>query len=612
MRYSNYWGCSTLNRQGFRQFAFAVLGAICVALPAAGTEIRFNLPGSTEDLAERLKGASLSMTTAEQDATTAQDLIAAAQADYGRLMGVLYAQGHYGGVIGIRINGREAAGIPPLRAPERIDTIDINVDPGPVFRFGTASIAPLAPDTALPEDFARGAPAKGTLVKEATRAAISAWRSDGHAKAGVADQQIIADHARAALDAMVRLDPGPRLRFGKLDMLATGKPTRVRLERIRQIAGLPTGETYSPEQQQKATDRLRRTGAFRSVVLQEAETPSADGTLDIETRVVDAKRRRIGAGAELSSLEGVTLSGFWLHRNLMGGAERLRIDALVGGLGGESGGEDYRLGLRFDRPATFTADTGFFLMAGLEENNEPDYRERKGEIGAGLTHVFSDNLTAEAGLTYRFSEISDDLGKRELQHLLAPASAVWDRRNDSLNPESGLYLDLELTPFFGLDQGGSGARVHADLRNYVTLGDDRRLTVAGRAQLGSVAGAGLRDVPADMLFYSGGAGTVRGQRYQSLGIDLAPNVTVGGRSFMGFSGELRGMINDTVQAVAFADAGFVGQDALGTGTGEWHGGAGVGARYFTAVGPVRLDIATPLDSDAGQDFEIYIGIGQAF
>jgi translocation and assembly module TamA len=171
---------------------------------------------------------------------------------------------------------------------------------------------------------------------------------------------------------------------------------------------------------------------------------------------------------------------------------------------------------------------------------------------------------------------------------------------------------MSLTPFARLDQSGAGARIHADLRDYLTLGGARRFTLAGRAQIGSVAGASREDVPADMLFYSGGAGTVRGQDYQSLGVDLGPGRTIGGRSFFGVSGEFRAMISDSVQAVAFADGGFIGEDALGTGSGEWHGGAGLGGRYFTAVGPIRIDLATPLDSGAGKEFEIYIGIGQAF
>lgn len=581
--------------------------------PVMALDFGFAAPGAPDKFESRLRDASLSLSTARADGSTAQDLFAAAQADYGRLTGVLYAAGYYSGVVHIRVNGQEAASIPPLRAPDQIDRIDIIIERGPSFTFNRARVAPLAPGTQLPEGFATGQTARGQLIGDATRTSITAWRDAGHAKAEVDTQTVIADHVTQSLDAEITLDPGPRLRFGTLRIEQDERPSRVREARIREIAGLPTGRVYSPGERERAANRLRRTGAFRSVVMRDAETPNSDGTLDMTTQVADAKRRRIGVGAELSSLEGITLSGFWLHRNLLGGAERLRLDAMIGGIGGDSGGEDFRLGARLDRPATFTPDTGAFLLANIEDNNEPDYSERKAEIGGGLTHIFSDELTGEAGITYRYSEITDDLGNRELQHLLLPLRATWDRRDDPLNPTSGLYLDVSLTPFIGLDEGGgAGTRLYVDLREHVSFGANDRFTLAGRAQLGSVTGADIDEVPADMLFYSGGAGTVRGQRYQSLGVDLSPTVTVGGRSFLGFSGEVRTMVSDSIQAVAFADTGFIGQDAFGTGRGEWHSGAGIGARYFTAVGPIRVDLATPIGENAGENLELYIGIGQAF
>lgn len=590
----------------------AMLCGLC-APAARGAEVTLAAPLSPDGFAERLRAASLTLGAAARTDASPQDLLAAAQADYARLISVLYAEGYYGGVIRIRVDGQEAASIPPLEVPARIERIDITVERRSGFFFSTARVVPLPAGTRLPEKFAPGQLAKGTLIGEATDAGIAAWRASGHAKALVAEQTIVADHARSTLEADIRLAPGPRLRFGALRIENAGRPSRVRPERIREIAGLPTGKVYSPDEIEDAAERLRRSGAFRSVVMREAEVPGPDGTLDVTTSVIDAKRRRIGVGVELFSLEGLTLSGFWLHRNLLGGAERLRVDALIGGLGGNSGGEDYRLGLRLDRPATFTPDTGVFLLARIEENDEPDYRERKAEIGAGVTHVFSHELTAEAGFAYRYSEITDALGKRELQHLLLPAKATWDHRDDPLDAHEGFFVGLEVTPFVTLDQdGSSGARLFGDVRSFLSFGQKDRLTLAGRAQIGSVAGASITEVPADMLFYSGGAGTVRGQRFQSLGVDLAPGVTVGGRSFFGFSGELRGGINDRVQAVVFADSGYVGEEALGTGKGKWHGGAGLGARYLTPVGPIRVDVGTPLDDDAGREFEIYIGIGQAF
>lgn len=227
-------------------------------------------------------------------------------------------------------------------------------------------------------------------------------------------------------------------------------------------------------------------------------------------------------------------------------------------------------------------------------------------------HRFNDKLTGETGIAYQYSEIDDDLGSRSLEHLLFPASLTYDGRNDPLNATDGWYAKLEGTPFIGLDTETIGARLYADARSYVGLGEDDRFVIAGRLQLGSVSGADLSEVPPEMLFFSGGAGTVRGHSYQSLAIDLGGGNRIGGRSFLALSSELRTKINDVWSVVAFADTGFVGQDSWGTENGDWHSGAGLGARYNTGIGPIRVDLATPLDGGAGEDFELYIGIGQAF
>lgn len=593
-----------------RVFAIALLlGLAATPQDARATDFRLSAPGAGETLTEKLSEGSLTLETAGRDGVTPQDILAAARADYTRLIGVMYEAGRYGPVISIKIDGREAATIPPLEAPAQIDDVLISVNPGPAFLFDRAEITPLAPETELPDGFRRGALARAKTIRRASEAGIDGWRATGHAKAKVAGESMTADHAKLALDARIDLDPGPRLRFGAF--IPQGK-SRVRSDRIREIAGLPEGDVFHPDELDRAGTRLRRTGAFQSVALQEAATANPEGTLDINAKIVDAKPRRIGFGAELSSLEGLSLSGFWLHRNLLGGAERFRIDAEVGGIGGDSGGIDYQLKTRFERPATFTPDTSIYIEGELAEEDEPDYRERRAMVGAGLRHIFSDTLTGEAGIAYQYTDIDDDLGSRTIEHILFPTSLTWDTRDDPLDARDGLYFSVEATPFVGVDQSVSGARIYSDARGYMALDPNDRVIFAARAQLGSVNGADLTEVPPGMLFFSGGAGTVRGQPYQSLAVELAGGNRLGGRSFLALSGEIRADLKGKFGAVAFADTGFVGEDSWGTRNGNWHSGAGLGLRYETGIGPIRVDIATPVDDGAGQDFELYIGIGQAF
>lgn len=582
----------------------AVLLGLSQSLHATDLEIV-----APDELRGAVRSASLSAETLKDGADAdPRDLLAAARADYKRVLSVLYGRGYYSGRINITADGREVSDLPPFSAPEAIDRLRLVVEPGTLFRFSRADIAPLAPDTELPEGFVTNAPARSTVLEDTVRAGIAGWRATGYAKAELKDQRLMADHATAALAADLRLDPGPRLRFGTLRLAGQ---TNVRPERLRAIAGLPEGEVFSPEELERSANRLRRTGVFQSVSLSEAETPGPDADLDITATVVDQKPRRLGFGAELASNEGIGVSGYWLHRNLMGGAERLRLGAEINGIAGDSGGIDYEVSARFDRPATFTPDTGLYLSFSLERLDEPDYIETGARLGAGLTHVFSETLRGSAGVELRAAEVEDVLGKRRLELLTFPATLTRDTRDDEFDATKGTYAGLELTPFLGAGNAGSGARGYADLRAYRAFGAEGGAVLAGRMQVGTVTGAGSDEVPPEMLFYSGGGGTVRGQPYQSLGVP-AGSGQIGGRSFLGLSLEMRVGLTERIGVVGFADAGHVGRDAIPGSDGDWHAGAGLGLRYDTGIGPLRLDVALPVRGDTDDGVQFYIGIGQAF
>ncbi len=580
----------------------------CSAPVGAETRIQFAAPGASDDLRDALRGASL-VVAAGEDAS-AQDLLAAARAEYAQLLGVLYDQAYYGGVILIRVDGREAASIPPLSVPEEIDLIQVQVRAGPLYRFREARVAPLPAGTELPEDFRAGARAGTGTMRDAAAAGIAAWRAVGHAKAEIGSQDIVAEHARRQVSTRIGLAPGPLLTFG--DVAVEGNED-VRTSRIRTIAGategLTRGRVFDPEEVDRAAARLRRTGSFRSVTIEEAPDIAPDGTLPLTINVVEATPRRFGFGAEYSTTEGVRLSGFWLHRNFLGGAERFRVEGAIAGLGGETGGIDYDLGLRFERPATPRADVDLFTELKFEALDEPDFTSDTIEFSTGLTRYATDTLTLEFGLGYYYSETDDAFEQEIYQLFTVPMAAELDRRNDTLDPTEGYYIDLELMPFAGIAGTSNGALVELDTRAYRSVDG---LTFAGRLQLGSLFGPSLAESPPFFRFFSGGGGTVRGQGYQSLALDLGGNRT-GGRSFLGLSGELRRDITDEIQLVGFADWGYIGSEAFPDFTGESHAGAGIGVRYKTGIGPIRLDLATPVSGDGdGSSLYIYVGIGQAF
>ena len=592
-----------------RQAVFSGLLGLALSGPSAALDrIDLFAVGASGPLRDRLANASLLAAAVRDRVTDPQALVAAARAEYAQLLEALYAEGHFGPEISVTIDGREAAAIPPFEEPKRISVIRVLVRPGPVFRFDEARATPLAPGTMLPEAFRRGEIARtGTLI-DAAGAAVDGWEARGHPKADVGGQDLAVRHADSEMDARIFLDPGPQLSFGALTAPGT---ENVRPRAIRRIIGWPEGALVTPDAQRQVAERLRRTGAFRSVVLRENDIPNPDGTLDHELLLVEEKPRRFGFGGELSTEEGLSLSAYWMHRNLTGGAERLRFDGEVAGIGGQTGGVDYDVSARFERPGTFFVDTDLFVELGYARLSEPDFTSNVIEGGVGLKRIVNDQLTIEAGIAGYSSNVTDATGTGSFQLLALPLHLTWSTRDDELDATEGRFIDGNVTPFLGFSDAGSGVRITLDARTYRPLGSEGRFVFAARGQLGSVIGPALGEVPADLRFFSGGGGTVRGQPYQSLGVDVGGDLT-GGLSFAALSAELRTGLSDRIGLVGFADVGYVGDTALPGDGGEIHAGAGLGLRYNTGLGPLRLDVAVPVTESPGDTLFFYVGIGQAF
>ncbi len=585
-----------------------LISAALFGTPADSAETRLIATGAPDGLTKRLQQASAVLASAQE--SDVQDLLAAALSDYRTLVQVLYDAGHFAPVVTIRLDGREAAGIDPITPPRRIDKIEISVDAGPQFAFGTAEVAPWPQDsdTELPPEFARSAPASTGAIRDAANNGIRAWRRAGHAKAKLSGQRITADHRNATLDARLTIRPGARLRFGQ--MVISGQ-SRVRDDAIRKISGFPERETYHPDLITRSATRLRRTGTFSSVSFQEAEEANQDGTLDFTAKIEDMPPRRLTFGAEMSSTEGLSVTTSWMHRNLFGAAEKLRFEARISGIGG-SDDIDGRVSLRLDRPATLGPDDNIFYLTEAESLDQEHFTAVHGMGGIGVRRVYSDRLFAEAVLGFDSILATDAFGKRRFKYVFASLRAEFDGRDSATDPTRGLFLGGRATPFFGADGGDPGLQVTMDARTYVGLGVDDRIVLAGRAQLGSVIGPSHSGTSPTMLFFSGGGGTVRGHEYQSLGVPVSGG-TAGGRGFLALSGEIRGRVTDKISVVGFYDHAYVDADSFISNASSSHSGAGLGLRYSVAgIGAIRVDLAYPVSGGTADGPQLYIGIGQAF
>ncbi len=588
--------------------------------------VTFEVRGGGDDLQRLLERASGLWTERETPASGATGLLSRARGDYRRILAALYNNAYYGGEISILLAGREAADL-ALDSPMPAEVpVTIRVRAGPRFHFGEARIVNAPPPNprrdderteTIAEAFSPGARANAGAINAASTDAVDRWRHLARPKARESGREVVADHATNLLDAVIVLEPGREARFGRTSVTGGG---RVNPGFVAYMADLPQGGRFDPDRVQAAQDRLARLGVFSSIRIEEAPEIAPDGTLDMTVAVADGPARTIGFGATLGTIEGLGVEAYWEHRNLLGRAERLRFEASVASLGVTNSPDefDYQGAIRFTRPGVINPHTDFISALVARRLDLDAYREQSISASVGLQRTFARGINGEFSLVGTKARFTDVFGHRDFLMLGPLARGDYDRRNDPLNATRGYYLEAEATPFYEAEYGNVAARGYLEGRIYRGLDDDERFVLAFRSKVGVYSGPDERESPPDQLFFAGGAGSVRGYAYRSIGIDVTKSGggegVGGGRSLVEGSGEARLRLTERWGGVAFVDAGYVfSSSTFGGDDSDLRAGAGLGARFFTGLGPLRVDLATPLDRRKDDDaFAVYIGIGQAF
>ena len=579
-----------------------------------------------DDLARRaVERASALLTRDDEPAPGASGLVALARGDYRRILAALYNVAHYGPTISILIGGQEADTLPPDANLPQGTRVTIVVEPGPRFVFGRAEILDRAPPPATrgdrldttPEDegFVPGEPANAGTIRTAGNLAVEAWRERGHAKARIERRDIVADHPERRLDAVLDVEPGPRAAYGPVTVTGTRRmiPSFVAAQ-----TGLKPGEEYDPDDLDRARDRLARLRVFRTIRLIEDEEIGPDGLLPIEVLVDERKLRRIGIGATVSNIDGLGAETFFLHRNLFGRAERLRLEASVGGIGTDGSDVrdfDYGVGASLVLPGRITPDTDITLNVRGQREVLEAYTETSVDAAIGLEHIFlyDPSLVGRLALAYSRSRFEDDLGTRDFSALGLVGGLRFDSRDSELDATEGFYADIEAEPYYDFITERTSFRAVGEARAYVGFGARDTVVAAARLKLGSIFGASVLETAPDRLFFAGGGGSVRGYAYRNIGLRQPNGDVTGGLSLMEGSAELRFRnVFGRIGGALFADFGTVSDDTYPD-FDDVFVGVGAGIRYDTGLGPLRLDVAVPLDPQEGDpSVGVFVGLGQAF
>jgi translocation and assembly module TamA len=569
---------------------------------------------------ETIRDTSLLASLQDHGAVASFALVQRARADVDRVKTVMESFGYYASGVDISLAGHG------IDDDALIDTLDdipagqivparIAINSGTLYRLGKVTVhgdIPQHDRAAL--GLSSGDPAVASVVLAGQANLLFALEEDGYAFANVSAPDAVADDAAHSIDVAFDAKSGPQVALGTL---AFHGLKDVNEDYVRDALTIHPGDRYKPSAIESARQTLAGLGVFSSVSVKAADHVSAGDTVDLEFDFEERQMHTVSFTAAFSTDLGVSASASWAHHNLLGSGEQLNLSAAINGVGGDAvSGIGYNVLAQFIKPRFLDpSQTGEVDLSALKQDFDA-YNQTSETAGVFVRRKFSTELTGSAGLTGTHDQVQQEGVDRTYELLSIPLVATYDTTglaNPLIDPLSGYRASLNVTPtvafgatnqtFVMLQAAGSA---------YFDLFDDGQSVLALRGLAASIQGASNVDVPPDQRLYLGGSGSVRGFRYQSIGPRFPDQNPIGATSVDAATIELRQRILDDWGVAAFVDAGQASLESAPF-NGDINVGVGIGARYYTQVGAIRLDVAVPVTQYNNRDsFEVYIGLGQAF
>ena len=494
----------------------------------------------------------------------------------------------------------------------------INAVPGNLYKFGTVTVdsQPVVPTDLITSNLPLkpGDPIEAVRVQGAEANVSLKLGQTGYPFARLGTRDILLDEQTFLGDYTLPVDTGPRSSFGQIT--TTGR-LAFGADHINILRRFKPGQIYDSRGIDDLRKALVATGLFSTVAVEPVDTGknAADGTRVVDVAVTQrvGRTRSISAIAGYSTGQGLRAEGTYTSRNAFP-PEGALIVGVVGGTQEQSASVTFRRSnwRQRDRTLTFSASAGHnnydafnafttSLIGRVSYDSTPIWQKK-------FTYYYGFELTGTNEDVYDFAAGKRKRGTYFIAAL--PVMAAFDTSDDLLNPTKGYRIKLSLSPETSVRGAARPyVRTLAEASAYYPI--SHSLVLAGRVRVGSILGIARDELAPSRRYYGGGGGSVRGYGYQRLGPFDPNGDPVGGRSLNEFAIEARYRFGN-FGIVPFVDAGNSYESSMPQFR-DLRFGAGIGGRFYTNFGPVRLDIATPLNRRKGDSrIALYISIGQAF
>lgn len=430
---------------------------------------------------------------------------------------------------------------------------------------------------------------------------------------------LLVDHARLEGDLTMPVEPGGRYRLGSV---ISSDPDFLSSRHLSRIARWDEGDIYRRSDELDLRRAMLATGLLGAVdltpVVVQEPTENEPGIVDIQADLTQAPLRTLAGSIGYGTEEGIRLEGSWEHRNLFPPEGMLRVRGIAGT-------QEQLLGVTFRKNNFYGRDRILSVDAFATTIDTDAYDAETISLVAGYsrtsTLLFQKPISWGFGLELVYTNEAETKIKGEksndIEYLIGalPSFIQYDTSDSLLDPTEGFRARVSISPEVSrvFEVNSTYLKTQFDLSAYQQVGDN--VVLAGRTRIGSIIGADLASIAPSRRLYAGGGGSVRGYGYQAIGPTNALGTPNGGRSLVEASVEARvrtGFMDGAVSVVPFVDAGTVSRSTTPTFS-DIRFGAGVGVRYDTGFGPLRVDVAFPLNRQEGDSWvAVYVGLGQAF
>ncbi len=575
-----------------------------LTLRAAGVNYSVEFEGLNDDRTlKAIKSVSQLTSLKKRPPASMNALRYRAESDIPELTKVLHAHGYYEAKVNIRVQ-------------EILNQVHVFVliEPGPVYCLEKYKIHlycefPDEPECLCPVSLDKisvkiGKPALTENILSSELKLLESLSECGFPLAKVDDREVIVDGKTKSVRVRIAVKRGREAAFGSLTIVGLDKVKPLFIE--RKIDWIQ-GETYDSALVEKTQDAILESGLFSSVLITHADTINPDGEISMKIEVSETKHQSVNVGVSYQTVFGPGITFGWENRNVGGMGRRLSFQGDITRIS-HTGNAMYA------HPDFLQIGQDYIWQAQAMHESLFAYSMRSYNLMNRLDRRLGEHVRFSLGAQGERLYVTASVHNGNYWLFELPLYVRYSTANDLLNPTQGITFEYTTTPSLNVTDGKDFYLINQLSESiYHSLNADESIVFAQQLTLGSILSQNLNAVPVSKRYLGGSEQELRGYRYRTVS-PLDDRKPIGGRSAIYFTLETRFRVTKKIGLVPFFDIGSVYETILPTWHGKWFKSTGLGLRYFSFMGPFRIDLAFPLNRRKGIDpvYKILVSIGQTF